>query len=134
MKTNKALLLMLSLLLITAGVLGLTSCSSSTPTTTHGNTQTSPPPGQTTGPDIKPAAVSIENMAFAPANLTVAIGTTVTWTNNDSVAHTVTSDTGIFDSKNMAKGSTFSYTFDEKGTFSYHCAIHPGMKGTVTVQ
>jgi plastocyanin len=134
MKPDKLLPLILSLVLITAGVLGLTSCGSTAATTTHSNTQTSPPPGQTTGPDIKPAAVSIENMSFVPSDLTVAVGTTVTWTNNEAVTHTVASDTGAFDSKNMSKGSNFSHTFSEKGTFSYHCAIHPGMKGTITVQ
>jgi plastocyanin len=135
MKTSKALLLVLSLILTAAGIIGLTSCGSSTPaTTTHGNTQTSPPPGQTTGPDFKPAAVSMENFSFVPADLTVAVGTTVTWTNNDAATHTVTSDTGLFDSKDMGKGSTFNHTFNEKGTFSYHCALHSSMKGTITVQ
>jgi plastocyanin len=135
MKTNRALLLILSLVLLTAGILGLTSCSSSTPTTTtHSGTQTSPPPGQTTGPDFKPAAVSMENFSFVPADLTVSVGTTVTWTNNDAATHTVTSDTGLFDSKDMSKGGTFSHTFTEKGTFSYHCALHSSMKGTITVQ
>ena len=86
------------------------------------------PPGQSTN------AVTISGFAFAPATLTVKANTTVTWTNNDSVAHTVTADDGSFDSKNIAPGGTFSYTFTKSGNVSYHCAIHTYMKATVTVQ
>jgi plastocyanin len=133
---KKTLLVILSLVFVMAGALGAISCSSNSTTTTAkpGGAQTSPPPGQTPGTDFKPAAVSIEGFAFVPASIVVAVGTTVTWTNNDSATHTVTSDTGAFDSKDMAKGSTFSHTFSEKGTFSYHCGLHPTMKGTITVQ
>jgi plastocyanin len=78
--------------------------------------------------------VTIENIAFSPSSITVPVGTTVTWTNKDSFSHTVTSDTGLFDSGEMSQGSTFSHTFNDKGTFSYHCTIHTTMHGTVTVQ
>jgi plastocyanin len=57
----------------------------------------------------------------------------VTWTNEDSVPHTVTARTDDFDSGMMQNGDTFSLTFDEPGTFDYFCAIHPSMTGTVTV-
>jgi plastocyanin len=85
------------------------------------------------------AAVSIENMSFVPASLTVAAGTTVVWTNNDSMAHTVTSNTGLFDSGLLSagglytSGGTFSYTFSTAGTFLYHCTPHPGMIATIIV-
>lgn len=72
-------------------------------------------------------------MAFAESNLTVSVGTKVKWTNNDSVPHTVTSDSGAFASDNLAKGQSFEFTFDKEGTYSYHCSIHPSMKGTITV-
>jgi plastocyanin len=81
-------------------------------------------------------AVSIAGFAFAPANITVKKGTTVTWTNNDSATHTVTSDTKDShgpSSSQLGKGQTYSFTFATTGTFSYHCEIHPSMKGTVTV-
>jgi plastocyanin len=58
----------------------------------------------------------------------------VTWTNTDSIAHDVTSDTGVWNSTSMAPGTQFTFTFQTKGTFPYHCAVHPGMVGTVNVQ
>jgi plastocyanin len=80
------------------------------------------------------AAVTIENFAFSPQTLQVAPGTTVVWTNKDSVAHTVTSDTGAWaDSGNLATGATFSHTFSTPGTYRYHCAIHPNMTATLVV-
>ncbi|MDO8491761.1 MAG: cupredoxin family copper-binding protein, partial [Dehalococcoidia bacterium] len=72
--------------------------------------------------------------AFSPASISVPVGTTVTWTNKDSVAHTVTSDSGVFNSGNLSTNKTFSYTFATAGTFPYHCSLHTYMKGTVTVQ
>jgi plastocyanin len=76
---------------------------------------------------------TIEGFAFDPGNLEVAAGTTVTWTNNDSAAHTVTADDGSFQSGRLEQGDTFSYTFETAGTFSYHCEYHSGMTATVTV-
>ncbi len=78
--------------------------------------------------------MTIENLAFSPAALTVPIGTTVIWTNNDATTHTVTSNTGLFDSGSLNNGATFSFTFNTKGTFEYHCTIHTTMHGTITVQ
>jgi plastocyanin len=78
--------------------------------------------------------VSIENFSFSPATITVKKGTTVTWTNNDTTAHTVTADSGnAFDSGTMEQGKTFSHTFNSTGTFKYHCTLHSDMHGTVTV-
>ena len=78
--------------------------------------------------------VSIVGMAFSPATLTISVNTTVNWTNNDGVTHTVTSDTGLFNSGNIAAGGTYSRTFTTAGTYSYHCAIHLYMLGTIIVQ
>ncbi|HEX2221386.1 MAG TPA: cupredoxin family copper-binding protein [Candidatus Limnocylindria bacterium] len=78
--------------------------------------------------------VSIDNFAFMPANLTVAVGDTVTWTNNDDAPHTATAGNGAFDSGNLDNGQTYSFTFTTAGTFSYICEIHPQMTGTITVQ
>jgi plastocyanin len=64
----------------------------------------------------------------------VSVGSTVTWTNNDTVSHTSTADAGGFDSGILGPGAAFSKTFQSAGSFTYHCAIHPGMVGTVTVQ
>jgi plastocyanin len=78
--------------------------------------------------------VSIADMAFTPAAIKVKVGTTVTWTNNDSIAHTVTADSGSGpDSGNLDPGKSYSFTYKTAGTFSYHCNIHPDMTGTVQV-
>jgi plastocyanin len=80
-------------------------------------------------------AVAIKGFAFSPASLTVKAGTTVTWTNQDSDAHTVTSDGsgGPLNSKAMNTGDTFTFTFAKAGTYKYLCTIHPFMTATVTV-
>jgi plastocyanin len=81
-----------------------------------------------------PSAVSITSAGFQPNALTVKVGTTVTWTNNDSAAHTVTSDTaGAFDSGPINQGATFTFTFGQAGTFTYHSTSDTGWAGTVTV-
>lgn len=80
-----------------------------------------------------PNTVSVKNMAFSPASLSVTPGTTITWVNNDGVAHTVTADDGSFDSGSIAPGNSFTHTFSSAGTVNYHCSIHPMMKGAVTV-
>ena len=95
--------------------------------------------------------VSLRNVKFEPGEITIAAGDTVTWTNEDTVLHTVTSGTGqeqgvpgvsentdaepdgLFDHE-MPEGETFSFTFEKAGTFEYFCAIHPGMTGTVVVE
>jgi plastocyanin len=93
----------------------------------------------TTANTVPPAAtntngVTIANFAFAPTSITVAPGQVVTWTNKDSTTHTVTEDKGAWDSKDLAVGGTFKHTFDQAGTFTYHCAIHSSMHGTVVVK
>jgi plastocyanin len=132
---KRALYLSLLGVLVIMGLLAAVSCGSSTATTKPGGgLQTSPPPGTTTGPDIKPFAVTIKDMAFSPATVEVAIGTTVTWTNEDSLTHTVTSRTGIFDSGSMSKGMIFSHTFNNVGDFEYFCSIHTSMVGHIIVK
>lgn len=79
--------------------------------------------------------VTIQNFAFSPAAITVKKGATVTWTNNDQVAHTVTETDGKTgpDSSALNPGQTFTFTYNSVGTFQYHCSIHTSMTGTVTV-
>ena len=77
--------------------------------------------------------VSIQNFAFQPANLQVKAGTTVTWTNQDTAAHTVTFRDGTKGSGLLQQGQSFSYTFASPGTFAYYCAAHPNMVGQVIV-
>ena len=77
--------------------------------------------------------VWIQGMAFNPSVISVTAGTTITWTNKDAIGHTVTSDAGLFNSGTIITNGTFSYMFATAGTYSYHCAIHPSMTGTVKV-
>ena len=85
--------------------------------------------------DAATSAVSIAGFAFAPAGITINVGDTVRWTNNEGSAifHTSTADNGTWDSKVLANGQSFSFTFTVAGTFAYHCAVHPSMRGSVTV-
>ncbi|WP_309235855.1 cupredoxin domain-containing protein [Amycolatopsis sp. SID8362] len=79
--------------------------------------------------------VAIKDFAFAPASTTVKKGTTVTWTNQDQDAHTVTStgSGGPLRSPTLQTGQSYQYTFTTPGTFEYLCTIHPFMTATVTV-
>jgi plastocyanin len=77
--------------------------------------------------------VTIANLAFDPAQISVQSGGAVVWTNNDSVPHTVTAADGTFDSGIFDPGARFSWTFDLAGSFAYACQLHPQMQGTVTV-
>lgn len=80
--------------------------------------------------------VLMAGLAFSPVTITVAVGTTVTWKNNDGIAHTSTSDTGVWDTGNLPAGSSTSTKFSTAGTFPFHCTYHGamGMRGTVVVQ
>ena len=78
--------------------------------------------------------VKIDNFSFGPAELTVAAGTTVTWTNRDDIPHTVVSTDKVFKSKVLDTDEKFSYTFTQAGSFPYFCSIHPKMTGKVVVK
>ena len=77
--------------------------------------------------------VFIRNLAFNPASMTVSAGTTVKWTDKETITHTVTSDTGLFNSGDLTNGQTFSFNFTTPGTYAYHCNHHSTMHGTITV-
>lgn len=77
--------------------------------------------------------VKIASFAFDPPTLTVPVGTTVKWTNQDSTNHTVTADDQSFDSGALAQGKSFSFTFQKEGTYIYKCTIHPDMVAKITV-
>jgi plastocyanin len=77
--------------------------------------------------------VEIEGFAFTPQDVTIPVGETVQWINLDTVRHTSTSDTLVWDSGLLAEGDTFEFTFDDVGVYPYHCTVHPTMTGTVTV-
>jgi plastocyanin len=81
-------------------------------------------------------SVDIADFAFGPADVTVAAGTAVTWTNRDGSPHSIQDDTGddLFpESDELDQGDTFSFTYADPGTYAYICGIHNYMRGTVTV-
>ncbi len=80
------------------------------------------------------STISIKAGKYRPKNVTIKVGSSLTWTNNDTVPQTVTSDTpGLFDSGQLAPGATWSYTFTKAGVFPYHSTGKNGTYGTVTV-
>lgn len=83
------------------------------------------------------ASVSATEFQFSPRTQTVAVGTTVTWRNNGAESHTMTSDTGLFSSGTIISGGQFTFTFNQAGSFNYHCQFHggpgSGMIGTIVV-
>ena len=114
-----------------AGMLIIAGCGGSSSPTSPNNGPTTPPPPSSGHFH----SVAIQNFAFSPAALTVAVGDTVKWTNNDSAPHTVTSDSGSeLQSPQLANGQTYQHIFGTAGSFAYHCAVHPSMLGSVTVQ
>ena len=76
---------------------------------------------------------TIQNFAISPNPITLAPGSTVTWTNLDGVAHMVTADDESWGSGTLGPGTTYSHVFTSPGSHTYHCALHPFMKGTVVV-
>jgi plastocyanin len=115
-------------------LLTLLSISNSCTKSSTYNTPSVSNPGSKGGSGPGANEVWIQGMAFDPSTITVAVNTTVTWTNKDAIGHTVTSDTGVFDSVGtISTNGTFSYMFATAGTFTYHCKVHPTMTGTVIV-
>jgi len=86
--------------------------------------------------DTAPTTVTVntKNFAYAPADLTVSPGTTVVFKNSDTIAHTVTASDKSFDSGDMPQNATWSHIFAKAGTYTYVCAYHSYMQGTVTVK
>lgn len=97
-----------------------------------------PEAGETPADGAEDVEIVMELSMFMPPEITIPAGTTVVWVNNDSFEHNVTSGpeddpTDLFDA-DVAAGESFSFTFEEPGTYPYHCDIHPGMVGTVIVE
>ena len=80
------------------------------------------------------ADVTIDNFAFAPEALTVAAGTSVTWTNRDDIPHSIVERNGLFHSQAFDTNGSYSYTFEKAGTYDYVCGLHPHMKGQIIVK
>ena len=135
-------MLSLRIALVSALLMSAIACGGSdSPPPTSPSPTPSPAPAPAPTPGVTSAAVAIPvgaeflgNRAFIPAELNVAVGTTVTWTNNDSTSHTSTSNAVGWNSGIVQRGREFSFAFQSAGTFPYHCDIHPGMVGTVIVR
>ena len=116
-------------------ILALAGCSNQTPPATP---PTNNPPA-TNPPAVQPSVpqtydVEIKNFAFSQSTLTIKKGDTVKWTNNDGTSHTVVFDSSAIDSGTLTQGQSYSHTFNDAGTFAYHCGIHQAMKGTIIVE
>lgn len=121
----KLIVLVLAILAVMfAGCSSPTATPAATPAASATPTSTTPAPAQ--------ASVEIKNFAFSPQDARVAKGGTVTWTNLDSTAHTITFN-GV-QSQVLNNGDTYTKTFNETGSFDYNCGIHTYMKGRVLVE
>lgn len=122
-----------SILLLALAACGSGYSAPTTPSTGGGNNNGG---GNTPGTSVSiVSGASLKtNTAYAPDPVVISTGGTVTWINNDNTTHTSSGDGGSWNSGNIAPGGQFSRSFPTAGSFSYHCAIHPGMVGTVTVR
>jgi plastocyanin len=122
-----------------ASLAGLAACGGTTQAVAPGTPSTSdsvssmPTATSAVSAPVAANTVSIKNFAFVPAAVTVKVGTTITWTNTDQEAHTVTAKNGAFNLAPLNSGSTYQYTFTKPGTYNYLCTIHPFMTATVVV-
>jgi len=80
------------------------------------------------------ATVKIDNFTFSPPTLTVKVGTTVTWKNEDDIPHTVRATTGAFKSKALDTDDSYTFTFTTAGEYDYFCSLHPHMTGKIVVE
>lgn len=135
---NKVIIGIIVLVVVVVGALFIKGQYGNTQTQQQNmpsQTQTQTQTNSTTGSSVMAKnAVTIQNMAFSPATLTVKVGNKVTWTNQDSVGHSATADDNSFDTGVISQGQSGSNTFSKAGTYTYHCSVHPSMKGTIIVQ
>jgi plastocyanin len=126
-------MIVLLTLLLVAGCLAACSSNNSPSPMPSPSPVTSPTPSSGMTVSIVRGAATLTTTAYSPNPLSIPVGTTLTWTNNDTTAHTTTADAGLWSSGVLQPGAQFSFTFSSPGTFPYHCSIHPNMVGTITV-
>jgi plastocyanin len=114
-------------------VAGCTSSSNTSPSPANSTVTSTASTSTASTSTASQNSVAIQNYAFNPSTLTIQKGANVTWTNYDSVQHHVVSDSSAFSSPLLNKGDTYTHQFNNTGSFSYICSIHPYMKGTIVV-
>lgn len=126
---NKRLLIILITILLIGGLIFFYSSRQTYAPTTPTQATTQPTTQNET-------AITINNFAFSPQELTIKIGTKVTWTNQDNVQHQIVNDPSgeTFKSDLLSNGQSYSFTFDKAGTYMYHCSPHPSMTAKIIVQ
>ena len=125
MKSNRIVIGIILALVIVGGAVALESKNHKNPTATNSSSTA-------TATNV----VSIKDYMFEPATVRVKPGTTITWTNQDAVNHTITADTASANapsSMDIGKGASYSFQFNVPGTYTYHCFPHPYMHGSVIV-
>jgi len=136
MNKNKIIMFLLLVVALLIIALPLAGCAGSGSTAGTTAKETTVATAAETTAAVATAAkneISIQGNAFSPGNLSIKVGDTVTWINNDSYAHTVKASKSEFDSGNMASGAKFSFTFSKEGTYDYICGIHTFMTGKIVV-
>ena len=135
MRKSIGLILVLMIIAAAAVIVALahkSNSSNTSPVVQNNQTASTNPSGQpSTG------TINIRDMMFTPSQITIAKGGSVTWTNNDTVTHTVIDDlsnVGGPASGDIPPGGKYSFTFNKTGSFQYHCRIHPSMRGTIVVK
>ena len=120
---------------LTALITGCGGSTASTPSTPSPAPSPSPAPAPVASTiTIQTSARTLGTAAYVPNPITVSQGAVITWSNIDAATHDMASDTGAWDSGRIAPNGSFNFTFATKGTFPYHCSIHPSMTGTIVVQ
>ena len=143
---NKAIIAIVIVIILAIGGWAIFGHKNSNNNSLYGNSNNNTPAAtqpnnsgqQSSSTTNQPSAtINIVNMMFTPSQVTIQKGQTVKWTNNDSTTHTVTDDlanTGGPNSGDVPPGTSYSFTFNNTGSFQYHCSIHPSMRGTIVVQ
>ena len=140
MKSSKGLIIgiVIAVIVIAGGlVLAMSGKSKTTDTTASSPSKSSTSSSASdTSKAVATDTITIQSYAYSPALATVKVGTKVTWTNKDSVHHSVTADTKSSNAPDgglFGQNETFSFTFPTAGTYTYHCVAHPEMHGSVVV-
>ena len=134
---KSGLAVILAVILLIAVVVIALAHKTSSPANQYGSQNNGSSSSSNSNNQPATGTINIRDMMFTPSQITVTKGGTVTWTNNDTVTHTVEDDlsnVGGPSSGDIPAGGKYSFTFNKTGSFQYHCRIHPSMRGTIVVK